>query len=61
MPKNKISKITKEEMGELTEWVLKNFRPYDQDSSDYSNAPFISMTAAFHVVYTKEQLAALLP
>ena len=52
------SKITKEETEQHMELVRENVRLQDQSSS---NAPFISMTAAFHVVYTKEQLAALLP
>ena len=56
----KISKITKEETEQLTELVRGNVPLYDQSSSDYSNEPFISMTAAFCVVYTKEKLAVLL-
>ena len=51
----KISEITQEETEQLIELVTE-----DQSSSDYSNAPFISMTATFCVVYTKEKLEALL-
>ena len=47
-------------MEQLIELVYENVLLYDQSSSDYSNAPFISMTATFSVVYTKEKLAALL-
>ena len=57
----KISKITREETKQLIELVREKIPLYDQSSSDYSNAPLISMTAAFCVVYTKEKLAALLP
>ena len=57
-----ISKITTEEMKEPVELVRKNVPLYDQQSSsDYSNVPFISMTAAVCVAYTKEKLATLLP
>ena len=55
-----INKIIREEMEQLIELVYENVLLYDQSSSDYSNAPFISMTATFSVVYTKEKLAALL-
>ena len=56
----KISKITKEEMEQYTELVHENVPLYDQSSSDYSNAPFVSKTAAFCVVHTNGKLAALL-
>ena len=56
----KISKITKEETEQLMELIRENVHLCDQSSSDYNKAPFISMTAAFCVVYTKGKLTALL-
>ena len=50
----KISKITKEETEQLTELVRGNVPLYDQSSSDYSNAPFISLTANF-VLFTQKK------
>ena len=38
----KISKITKEETEQLIDLVRENVPLYDQSSSDYRNAPFIS-------------------
>ena len=46
----KISKIIKE-TEQLTELVHENVPLHDQSCSGYSNAPFISMIAAFCVVY----------
>ena len=56
----KISKITKEETEQLMELVRENVHLCDQSSSDYNKAPFISMTAAFCVVHSKQKSAALL-
>ena len=47
--KPKINKIAREETEQLIELVHWNVPLYDQNSSDYSNASFISMTAAFCV------------
>ena len=55
----KISKITREDTEQIIELVCENVPLHDQSSSDYSNAPFISLTVAFCVVYTGEKLAAL--
>ena len=50
----KISKLTREETEQLVELVHENVPLYDQRSSDYSNAPFISLTANF-VLFTKKK------
>ena len=54
----KISKITEEETEQLIELIRENVPLCDQSSSDYSNAPFISITAAFCVVYTKQKISS---
>ena len=49
-----ISKITREETEQVIELVRVNVPLSDQSSSDYGKASFISMTASFCVVYTKQ-------
>ena len=56
----RISQITRDETEQLTELVRENVPLSDQSSNDYSNMPFISMTATLCVVYTEEKIAALL-